>query len=93
MEQDLHVRDRVGVQDFVVLENHTSETEFMENLQKRFKEELIYVRFHLVSLAYFSLTLNNHLLYRRTSDQFWFLLIRIRTSPFTDQTMLKSIAM
>lgn len=45
MEQDLHVRDRVGVQDFVLLENHTSETEFIENLQKRSKEELIYVRF------------------------------------------------
>lgn len=42
MEQDLHVRDRVGVQDFVLLENHTSETEFIENLQKRSKEELIY---------------------------------------------------
>ena len=43
MEQDLHVRDRVGVQDFVLLENPNSETEFIENLQKRFKEDLIYV--------------------------------------------------
>ena len=48
MEQDLHVRDRVGVQDFVLLENHTSEAEFLENLQKRFKEDLIYVRFLLL---------------------------------------------
>lgn len=43
MEQDLHARDRVGVQDFVLLTDHTSETEFIENLQKRSKEELIYV--------------------------------------------------
>lgn len=43
MEQDLHVRDRVGVQDFVLLEDHTSESAFIENLQKRFKEGLIYV--------------------------------------------------
>ncbi|XP_045023570.1 LOW QUALITY PROTEIN: unconventional myosin IC-like [Daphnia magna] len=42
MEKDLHVRDRVGVQDFVLLENHTSEEDFIENLQKRSKEELIY---------------------------------------------------
>ncbi|XP_046657965.1 unconventional myosin IC-like [Daphnia pulicaria] len=42
MEQDLHVRDRVGVQDFVLLEDHTSESAFIENLQKRFNEGLIY---------------------------------------------------
>lgn len=43
MEQDLHARDRVGVQDFVLLHDHTSEAEFIENLQKRSKEDLIYV--------------------------------------------------
>lgn len=48
MEQDLHVRDRVGVQDFVLLENPNSETEFIENLQKRFKEDLIYVSQHSI---------------------------------------------
>lgn len=44
MESALTARDRVGVQDFVLLENHTSEAAFMENLRKRFKENLIYVR-------------------------------------------------
>uniref|UniRef100_A0A3Q3N9J5 Myosin motor domain-containing protein n=1 Tax=Labrus bergylta TaxID=56723 RepID=A0A3Q3N9J5_9LABR len=33
---------RVGVQDFVLLENYTSEAAFIENLRKRFKENLIY---------------------------------------------------
>uniref|UniRef100_A0A673YXW5 Myosin Ic, paralog b n=1 Tax=Salmo trutta TaxID=8032 RepID=A0A673YXW5_SALTR len=42
MESALTARDRVGVQDFVLLENHTSEAAFMENLRKRFKENLIY---------------------------------------------------
>lgn len=44
MESALTARDRVGVQDFVLLENHTSEVAFIENLRKRFKENLIYVR-------------------------------------------------
>lgn len=43
MERDLHVRDRVGVQDFVLLEDYKSEAAFIENLQKRTKEDLIYV--------------------------------------------------
>jgi predicted nucleotidyltransferase len=43
MERDLHARDRVGVQDFVLLENFQSEDAFVENLRKRFKENLIYV--------------------------------------------------
>uniref|UniRef100_A0A672PX90 Unconventional myosin-Ic-like n=1 Tax=Sinocyclocheilus grahami TaxID=75366 RepID=A0A672PX90_SINGR len=42
MENALTARDRVGVQDFVLLENHTSEVAFIENLRKRFKENLIY---------------------------------------------------
>ncbi|XP_042298586.1 unconventional myosin-Ic isoform X2 [Sceloporus undulatus] len=42
MESALTARDRVGVQDFVLLENFTSEAAFMENLRKRFKENLIY---------------------------------------------------
>lgn len=37
-------RDRVGVQDFVLLENFTSEAAFIENLRRRFRENLIYVR-------------------------------------------------
>ncbi|XP_063984112.1 unconventional myosin IC isoform X2 [Diachasmimorpha longicaudata] len=42
MEQDLHERNRVGVQDFVLLEDFNSETAFIDNLRKRFKESLIY---------------------------------------------------
>ncbi|CAG6007766.1 unnamed protein product [Menidia menidia] len=42
MESALTARDRVGVQDFVLLENYTSEAAFIENLRKRFKESLIY---------------------------------------------------
>lgn len=42
MERDLHARDRVGVQDFVLLENFESVDAFVDNLRKRFKESLIY---------------------------------------------------
>lgn len=44
MESALTARDRVGVQDFVLLENFTSEAAFIENLRRRFRENLIYVR-------------------------------------------------
>lgn len=43
MERGLQDRDRVGVQDFVLLENIQSEEEFIGNLRKRFQENLIYV--------------------------------------------------
>lgn len=43
MESALTARDRVGVQDFVLLENHNSEAAFIENLRRRFRENLIYV--------------------------------------------------
>ena len=43
MEAALHARDRVGVQDFVLLEDYKSVTAFVENLKKRFRENLIYV--------------------------------------------------
>lgn len=43
MERGLHERDRVGVQDFVLLEDFRSEAAFIDNLRKRFKEDLIYV--------------------------------------------------
>ncbi|XP_020296336.1 myosin-IB isoform X2 [Pseudomyrmex gracilis] len=42
MERGLHERDRVGVQDFVLLEDFRSEAAFIDNLRKRFKEDLIY---------------------------------------------------
>lgn len=42
MEIHLEHRDRVGVADAVLLENYTSENAFVDNLEKRFKENLIY---------------------------------------------------
>ncbi|XP_005176766.1 unconventional myosin IC isoform X1 [Musca domestica] len=42
MERGLHDRDRVGVQDFVLLENYQSEDAFIDNLRKRFQENIIY---------------------------------------------------
>uniref|UniRef100_A0A8B9CYU5 Myosin IH n=1 Tax=Anser brachyrhynchus TaxID=132585 RepID=A0A8B9CYU5_9AVES len=42
MEGALIARDRVGVQDFVLLDSHTSETSFLNNLRKRYQENLIY---------------------------------------------------
>uniref|UniRef100_G1SGV3 Myosin IH n=1 Tax=Oryctolagus cuniculus TaxID=9986 RepID=G1SGV3_RABIT len=42
MEGALTARDKVGVQDFVLLDAHTSESAFVENLRKRFSENLIY---------------------------------------------------
>lgn len=44
MESHLHDRDRVGVQDAVLLEDYTNENAFVDNLNKRFKENIIYVR-------------------------------------------------
>lgn len=43
MEAALLERDRVGVQDFVLLNDHLSLSEFIDNLEKRFKNDLIYV--------------------------------------------------
>ncbi|XP_071116024.1 unconventional myosin-Ic-like isoform X1 [Haliotis cracherodii] len=42
MENALHKRDRVGVQDFVLLEDFTNSDAFNENLKKRFQGNLIY---------------------------------------------------
>ncbi|XP_023026534.2 unconventional myosin 61F [Leptinotarsa decemlineata] len=42
MEQLLHDRDRVGVQDAVLLEDYTNEDVFVDNLRKRFNEDVIY---------------------------------------------------
>ncbi|XP_060048547.1 unconventional myosin-Ih [Erinaceus europaeus] len=42
MEGALRARDRVGVQDFVLLDAHTSEAAFLDNLRKRFHHNLIY---------------------------------------------------
>ena len=43
MEIGLHERDRVGVQDFVLLEDYQNSDAFIDNLKKRFQENLIYV--------------------------------------------------
>ncbi|XP_037936316.1 unconventional myosin IC isoform X2 [Teleopsis dalmanni] len=42
MERGLHERDRVGVQDFVLLEDFENEEAFIDNLRKRFQENIIY---------------------------------------------------
>lgn len=42
MERGLHDRDRVGLQDQVLLEDYQSEDAFIDNLKKRFQENLIY---------------------------------------------------
>lgn len=43
MERSLQDRDRVGVEDAILLEDYTNPEVFIDNLQKRFKENLIYV--------------------------------------------------
>lgn len=43
MEGALTARDRVGIQDFVLLDETTEEA-FINNLKKRFNNDLIYVR-------------------------------------------------
>lgn len=43
MEHGLHERDRVGLQDFILLEDYKSEHAFIDNLRKRFQENIIYV--------------------------------------------------
>lgn len=50
MESALHQRDHIGVQDAVLLENYNSEDAFLENLQKRFRANLIYVSLFLYNL-------------------------------------------
>ncbi|KAK3084998.1 hypothetical protein FSP39_022632 [Pinctada imbricata] len=42
MENELHKRDHIGVQDFVLLEDYTNPAAVIENLRKRFTENLIY---------------------------------------------------
>ncbi|XP_077299658.1 unconventional myosin 61F isoform X2 [Arctopsyche grandis] len=51
MEKNLHNRDVVGVQDFVLLENFESEEAFVDNLKRRYKENLIYTYIGQVLVA------------------------------------------
>lgn len=56
MESDLQARDRIGVQDFVLLEDFKSEDAFLENLRKRYNSGLIYVSTEIArNLAFYSL--------------------------------------
>ena len=55
MEGALTARDRVGVQDFVLLEDFQSENAFIGNLRKRFKEKHIYVSKVENTIIYFLL--------------------------------------
>lgn len=45
MERELYenFREQYGVSDAVLLEDYTNENAFMENLEKRFYEKIIYV--------------------------------------------------
>lgn len=45
MESALHARDKIGVQDFVLLEDYNNVNAFLENLRKRFRANLIYVSY------------------------------------------------
>lgn len=64
MEASLTARDRVGIQDFVLLDAYTSESAFLDNLRKRFHENLIYVS--LSSVVSFSV--NHHALNLQPHD-------------------------
>lgn len=44
MERDLFEREKAGVPDAVLLEDFTNDEVFIENLEKRFGENIIYVR-------------------------------------------------
>lgn len=72
MESNLHDRDRVGVQDAVLLENYTSEVAFVDNLHKRFKEDIIYVSIYHNSLRNkFYISSIELLYYYLISDLYW----------------------
>jgi len=49
MESSIAKRDKIGVQDFVLLEDYRSENAFVENLKKRYHENLIYVSVELLN--------------------------------------------
>lgn len=49
MESSIAKRDKIGVQDFVLLEDYRSEAAFVENLRKRYYENLIYVSVEVFS--------------------------------------------
>ena len=60
MESSIAKRDKIGVQDFVLLEDFRSETAFVENLRKRYNENLIYVSVEMSSRYILLLVLDIH---------------------------------
>ncbi|KAJ8312315.1 hypothetical protein KUTeg_009688 [Tegillarca granosa] len=48
---ELHRRDHIGVQDFVLLEDYMNQNAVVENLQKRFNENLIYKPTEIYAIA------------------------------------------
>ena len=56
MEAALVERDKVGVQDFVLLNDHLSLDEFIANLEKRFKHDLIYVSKWMFCVKYLDIS-------------------------------------
>lgn len=73
MESSIAKRDKIGVQDFVLLEDYRSETAFVENLKKRYHENLIYVSMDVLSCCIITL-----LMYRHTLEAYWCQLTRTR---------------
>ena len=55
MESSIAKRDKIGVQDFVLLEDYKSEAAFVENLRKRYYENLIYVSGNVQSSRLYTL--------------------------------------
>lgn len=52
MESALTARDRVGIQDFVLLDE-TTEAAVISNLKKRFNKDLIYVSLRVINMFLF----------------------------------------
>ena len=74
MESSIAKRDKIGVQDFVLLEDFRSETAFVENLRKRYNENLIYVSVEMPSRCIITAR------FRRTLEAFLYQLIHTRPS-------------
>jgi hypothetical protein len=52
LRTQLTEKDKVGVQDFVLLQDYTSQDAFINNLKIRFNANLIYVRLHACLLVF-----------------------------------------
>lgn len=51
MERELNERERAGVSDAVLIEDFTNENAFIENLEKRFNENIIYVSHDVIVIS------------------------------------------